>query len=210
MNTVADSKNATLVVVVGIDFSPASSEILANAAEIAGEESGELHVVHVVAHPPSASTATLSRDREVESLGRADDPRAALERLLDTVEDAVRNIALHVRVGRADVEIVQLANDVDADVVVVGTHGRTGIERLLLGSVAESVVRHSPCPVVIYRQKAPAAWDQIAPPCPDCIAVRFTTRRASLWCERHSEYHARADTYSAFRSSYGMGSMTFR
>ena len=131
------TKGATLVVVVGIDFSPVSSELLSDAAEIAGRDSGELHVVHVVARAPSESTANLSADRD-EVATHVEGPRAALERMVKQVDGLVLRTALHVRTGRPDVEIVQLANDVNADVIVVATHGRTGLKRLLLGSVART------------------------------------------------------------------------
>jgi nucleotide-binding universal stress UspA family protein len=56
-----------------------------------------------------------------------------------------------VRFGDAGDAIAQLASDIEADLVVVGTHGHRGLERLLLGSVAENVVRLAPCPVLVVR-----------------------------------------------------------
>jgi hypothetical protein len=117
---------------------------------------------------------------------------------------------LHSRVGRADVEIAQLAQDIGADLLVIGAGGSSAIERLLLGSVAESLVRQAPCPVLGYRPKSVPIWDRIAPPCADCLAVQRATRRSRLWCERHSEHHPRAHTYSEIPQTYGIGSQTFR
>jgi hypothetical protein len=81
---------------------------------------------------------------------------------------------------------------------------------LLLGSVAESLVRNAPCPVLTWRPKAVPIWNQIAPPCADCVAVQKKTGRATLWCELHSQHHARAHTYYEVPSSYGIGAQTFR
>jgi universal stress protein A len=63
-------------------------------------------------------------------------------------------------------EIVQLARDEEASLIVLGTHGRTGFSRLLMGSVAEVVVRRSPCPVLVYRppiEKLSAGQPVLAP-----------------------------------------------
>jgi nucleotide-binding universal stress UspA family protein len=55
--------------------------------------------------------------------------------------------------GRADVEIVELAEELGADIIVVGSRGLGGFRRVLIGSVSDSVVRHAPCPVLIVREK---------------------------------------------------------
>jgi len=49
-------------------------------------------------------------------------------------------------------EIVRIADERKADMIVLGTHGRTGLTRMLMGSVAESIVRRAPCPVLVYRE----------------------------------------------------------
>jgi universal stress protein A len=59
-----------------------------------------------------------------------------------------------IRVGTPATEIVKAATEWPADVVVIGSHGRTGVSRALLGSVAEAVMRHAPCPVLVIRAKA--------------------------------------------------------
>ena len=56
-----------------------------------------------------------------------------------------------LRVGEPSKEIIAAAREWSADLIVVGTHGRTGLTRVVLGSIAESVVRHAPCPVVVVR-----------------------------------------------------------
>jgi nucleotide-binding universal stress UspA family protein len=58
-----------------------------------------------------------------------------------------------VRLGSPAQELIELANLLDADLVVVGTHGRTGLGRLLVGSVAEAAVKKARCPVLVVREK---------------------------------------------------------
>jgi hypothetical protein len=103
----------------------------------------------------------------------------------------------HLSAGTAWREILQVAIDLQADVVLVGTHGRSGVKRLLLGSVAETVVRKASCPVIVVRPKdySAVAPPEIEPACPDCLRVQRDSNGARLWCERHSERHPRAVYY---------------
>jgi nucleotide-binding universal stress UspA family protein len=183
---------------------------LRTAADLTRNAGGELHVVHVAAHSPSQSTATLSADRPIERASEADAAHVRLERMAKEVAISLPRIVLHTRVGRADLEIAQLAQDIGADMLVVGAGGKSRLERLVLGSVAESLVRNAPCPVLAHRPKSVPAWDQIQPPCPDCIAVQQATKRAHFWCDRHEQHHPRAHTYSELPSTYAVGSQTFR
>lgn len=195
------------IVLVGIDFSSLARELLATAANLATSSGSELHVVHVL---PNNADGAARGEGVLRLANLADDVRARLAQLAAEVPNAVKRIDLHVRLGKPDVEIAQLASDIDADLVVVGTHSQSTIDRLMLGSVAESLVRHATCPVLTYRSKAVPPWEQIAPPCADCLAVRHTTQRARLWCDRHTEHHPRPHTYSDVPPSYGIGAQTFR
>jgi len=210
MSAVNERTDSKSVVLVGIDLSPPSHEILQAAVAIAARTPTELHMVHVM---PLASGEALGASRADRDLGYAsqiEQARAELDRFAMEVPDSVRHIAGHLRVGSPDVEIAQLASDIGADMIVVGTHGRKGWDRLLLGSVAESLVRHAPCPVLTWRPKAVPAWNQIAPPCAECVAKQKETGRANLWCETHAQRHARAHTYYEVPPSYGLGAQTFR
>jgi nucleotide-binding universal stress UspA family protein len=198
------------VVLVGLDLTPSSADVLGAAANLGRMSPIELHVAHVLPLPPAESLGVVHADREVRFANLVDSATTHLRRLVTEAAPPSERVFLHIRSGVSDVEIAQLASDVAADLLVVGTHGRTGLERLILGSVAESVVRHAPCPVLVYRPKAVHTWEQIAPPCPDCLATQRETQRAKLWCERHSQHHPRAHTYSEIPASYGIGSQTFR
>jgi len=80
--------------------------------------------------------------------------------------------------------------------VVVGTHGRRGLTRMMLGSVAEATVRLAPCPVLVVRPKAlPASVPAIQPPCPLCIEARRASGGKEYWCEQHSQHHGQRHTY---------------
>ena len=110
--------------------------------------------------------------------------------------DSVR-LRAHLRLEAPAHELAQIAADLEADLVVVGTHGRRGIARLLLGSVAEAVVRLAPCPVLVVRPKAlPEQLPRIEPPCPECLETRRATAGEEYWCAQHRERHGQRHTYS--------------
>lgn len=185
-------------IVVGIDFSEASDEALDEALMLAMARQAELHVLHVDDHfrapegGQEAAANMLSRiehhtTARMEDLGRRKGQKVTFRKMYS-----------HFRLGAPAEQLVQLASDLDADLVVVGTHGRSGLQRLVLGSVAERVVRLGRCPVWIVRPKDHAGLGkvpEIEPPCKDCVAKREQTNGAQFWCERHSEHHVRAHTY---------------
>jgi len=210
MNASMSGTDGKSVVLVGLDFSEGSRDVLRTAASLVSRPPSELHVVHVLPLPPGQSLGASRADRELRYAESLDIARGAIHAQVEEFVRAGKYIRAHLRVGSPDVEIAQLASDIRADLVVVGTHGHKGLDRLLLGSVAESLVRHAPCPVLTYRPKVTASWDQIEPPCPDCVAIQKATARAKLWCERHSQRHMRAHTYSEIPPSYGIGAQTFR
>jgi nucleotide-binding universal stress UspA family protein len=127
-------------VVVGIDFSEASDEALDEAFTLSTARNAELHVLYVDDHflvpegGREAAEATLSRI-EHHALARLEDLGRRLGKQV-----RFQKLYSHFRLGAAAEQIVQLASDLDADLVVVGTHGRSGIKRLVLGSVAERVI----------------------------------------------------------------------
>jgi nucleotide-binding universal stress UspA family protein len=208
--TASTGKEAKLVVVVGVDLSPISRDVLRTAATLCTAPGSELHLVHVLPVPPGESILGSRGDRTVKVAKQLEQARGELDRLAADVIGSVKRAAGHLAVGSPDVEIAQIAGDLGADVIVVGTHGHRGLERLLLGSVAESLVRNAPCSVVTYRPKVTPVWEKIEPPCPECLATREKTGRTKLWCERHSEHHPKAHTHYEYPENFGMGSMSFR
>lgn len=220
MATFIDGHPDSGVVLVGIDFSELSDGALRTAAGVAARGPGfELHVVHVLPtrtasapHEPEHAAALYdsSKHSTVGHVEMTDDVVSRLTELAAQAAPSVKQLMVHVRVGSPDVQIAQLASDLGADLIVVGTHGRQGLVRFILGSVAESLVRNAPCPVLTYRPRALTPWEQIQPPCVECLDVQRNTHRARLWCDRHSQHHDRAHTYSLVPDSYAIGSQTMR
>jgi universal stress protein A len=76
-----------------------------------------------------------------------------LERFEKELMNQGVNVKAFLRVGYPFEEIIQVANDPEIDLIIIGSHGRSGIKRLLLGSTAERVVEHAPCPVLVVKER---------------------------------------------------------
>lgn len=202
MQTQAQNQPSRPVVVAALDLAVRTEEILHTAARLA-QSGGELHVVHVMARDTVG-------DNPLHFVALTDQARSKLDILVGELPKTIARLVLHVRIGAPDVEIAQVASDVSADVIVIGTREHTDIERLLFGTVGGSLIRNAPCAVLVSRPKTVAAWEKIEPSCPDCLAVQKSSNRATFWCERHSERHPRAHTYATFPDNFAMGAQTFR
>ena len=132
------------------------------AINLANKTSSELHVVYVEEVPRRLSTSESSSlegmiDPEFEEQMRQHAQAAAsqlLEEQVQKITEAGGEIAgAHPRFGRPYAEIVHLAEELEAGIVVVGSRGAGGVRRALLGSVSDSVVRHAHCPVLVVRQE---------------------------------------------------------
>jgi nucleotide-binding universal stress UspA family protein len=181
---------ARIVIVAAVDETAASANVAGVAAGLGRTLAGaELHVLHVVDAMPKDTSivdAIFPNPTEVLEAGRA-----LIERTIaDTRGQFPGKIVGHLAAGKPWREIVQFATNVDADLIVVGTHDEGAFKRLVLGSVAESVAKHAPCAVLIARPKGgkAAAVPEIEPPCVDCVEVQRKTSGERLWCERHSAH----------------------
>jgi nucleotide-binding universal stress UspA family protein len=186
-------------IVVGVDNTELGAGALSRAIALAGTQPNtEVHALRVVEPivDPLVGALPSTKD-ELESL--KDQLQAAIQNAI--AEDGtlrVHAVVAHVAIGAPARAIIELAAQIDAEMIVVGTHGRRGVRRALLGSVAEEVVRRAGCPVLCVRPKQhpeEARIPEIEPLCPDCAKTRFETNNASLWCERHSAHHPRAHVY---------------
>lgn len=133
------------------DFSEAAESAEREAARLAGASGAELVLLHVASEAPLwGETLYTAKVRDVfESQRRwAEDALAVRVAALAAAGVPARAV---VRSGVAWEEIVRTAADEQADMIVIGTHGRTGLERIFLGSVAERVLRQAPCPVLTVR-----------------------------------------------------------
>ncbi|MDR7418654.1 MAG: universal stress protein [Armatimonadota bacterium] len=133
-------------ILVALDLSVASEALLRFAARLADQIGGELIAMHVYAETDAQAAqqeAGLSLDRFLEHL------RAEVGYLLGRAGADARRTRIVIADGAPVDAILERASRDDVDMVVMGTHGRTGISRLLMGSVAEGVLRRAPCPVVV-------------------------------------------------------------
>lgn len=149
-----------LKVLVPVDFSETSRRALAWAFDYAMRAPCEIHLAHVVeehiADVIAASEAVTLREH-IQLL--AEQAGIELRRMVpDAVERAsIGPIFRHVAMGKPTTEILRLAERIGADMVVMGTHGRSGLAGMFIGSVAEKIVRHANCPVVCVKPGRPAA-----------------------------------------------------
>lgn len=133
-------------ILVPYDFSRSAAAALAVAVELAAKHGGALLVVHAIAPVfPLHGAPLLPAPSELEAVGRQIEARVAAA----VKGRRVRSVKSSVMVGQPYVCILEAARK--ADVIVMGTLGRTGLPHLLLGSVAERVVRHALVPVLTVR-----------------------------------------------------------
>jgi nucleotide-binding universal stress UspA family protein len=142
---------AKTTIVVPIDFSEESDRAV-DAALCIAERGANVHVLHVC--PPlylfeGAAVAAMSEDETHEQYIEAMRKRFA--------GDEYRDLHMDVRFGDACTQITSYAEQHNAGLIVLPSHGRTGLSHLLLGSVAERVVRLAPCPVLVLRGDAALA-----------------------------------------------------
>ena len=131
------------------DFSGPCAEAFRVACELAGDQSARLTVVHVAVSPPIAPI------NQPVPPPLPEDPRGKLEELLRLAQASAPGLQADYRVEKGDAapRIVSAAQEMRCDLIVMGTHGRTGLGRVLMGSVAEQVLRTAPCPVVTVRAR---------------------------------------------------------
>jgi len=130
-----------------VDFDPNSIAALDIACELAQERKATVEVLHVVPIPLGPEVAI-----PFDKLERM--ARARLERLARQKINPKLRYTIHVKTGDPAGEVIHLANQTDADLIVMATHGRRGLRRLMLGSVAERVVREAHCPVLTIKPTA--------------------------------------------------------
>lgn len=142
-------------VLVPTDFSDHSLSSLRYGAELAEKFGAELVLLHVIQDlalvMPDAIMPTPIPTPDLTQL--TDSARAAVTELIGRENLARLNPRTEIRFGSPSSEIVAAAEDLKADLLCLSTHGRGGLAHLLLGSVAEKVVRQAPCPVLTVRPK---------------------------------------------------------
>ena len=137
-------------ILVPIDFSQASERALDYACSLASKLDAKVHLVNALGASLPELNVTLTdamfqslRDGHMATLQKYADPRRALASIGDII----------VKDGDPRDAILEVTEKLGIDLVVMGTHGRRGLARMFLGSVAEDVTRRSPCPVLLVRFK---------------------------------------------------------
>ena len=204
MSSVTTSETSLpYIVVAGADDGPDGRRVIeAAASTMANRVGGELHILHLSPASELRSEATLV----LLEHGRASLDRVAADRHESTRCD----VAVHIRSGTPWHEIVDEARRRTADLIVVGTHGRTGAARVLMGSQGEQVLRHAPCPVLVVRDAYPegTAQLQVEPECPDCMHAQASPDGDARWCEKHASHGVKSREDSP--SGFGGGSWRIR
>ena len=156
-------------ILVPVDFSPYSTEALLYAATLADHLASTVVVLHVIAKEIEAQAVHQRAGRGVPLLGVTSETlgvppemheavvvdlreraQTALQHFLPS-ELSGRSVELRVEIGHPFEQILEVAKGERVDMIVMGTHGRTGLAHIVLGSVAERVVRMAPCPVLTVK-----------------------------------------------------------
>ncbi|MEZ4393573.1 MAG: universal stress protein [Polyangiales bacterium] len=163
-------------ILVPTDFSEGSRQALRIASELAQAHSAKLHILHVTELPPGLDTGTMIAPapggipvtivdfaREQALAWMNQDREHFVTQGLDA--------DISIEVGSVVDTVLDTAERVRADLIVVGTHGRTGFAHFVLGSVAERIVRRSPVPVLTVRQQSDSSEAQaVLAPTPEPAA----------------------------------------
>jgi len=139
-------------ILVPVDFSSSSNKAFLYAREMVGCWEGELHLVHVLDTDFLSGAVHITIEPLDESVSkwekRAEDKLKAIYH-----EEGGEKLAgeIHIRKGKPPEEILQLAEELEVDMIVIGSHGRKGLERAIFGSVAEKVTRNAKTPVLVIK-----------------------------------------------------------
>lgn len=134
-------------ILVPVDFTGCTEKALQYAVAFARQFGAELTLLHVV-EPTYIPASEMGILPDVET---SEDAEMELQSLCRQVRGEVQCQAL-LRRGSAQYEIIETAKQLGSDLIILSTHGRTGLERMLLGSTAEKVVRHAGCPLLVVRE----------------------------------------------------------
>jgi nucleotide-binding universal stress UspA family protein len=137
------------IILVPTDFSTASDAAIPHAEALAKQKSASLVILHVEEPPLAYGGGELY-------YGLPEPNSERILKMLEQVKPSDPTVAFTHRLTMGDPagEIVRIASEEGAEMIVLGTHGRSGMSRMLMGSVAEAVVRRAPCPVLVYRAAA--------------------------------------------------------
>ena len=134
------------------DFSEYAEDAWSYGLNFAKEFRAEVHLLHIVTPPPRLTEAyAVNFDPEALVQALRAEASAALDKLTQGAKDLGLTCLTEIRVGVDFREIIDYAQGHEIDLIVMATHGRTGLAHALLGSVTEKVVRKAPCPVLTIK-----------------------------------------------------------
>lgn len=135
-------------VLVPFDYSNESIEAV-KVALVLAEQASDVHVLHVLIELPASDPVVIWDELNAERRKKA--THESMEQKLK--EAGVEGVQIDTTIGNPAPVIVDLAEEIEAGVIVIPSHGYTGVKRLFLGSVAERVVRLAKCPVLVLKSK---------------------------------------------------------
>jgi len=142
--------NLPRTILVPIDLGDHTTEVLDYAVGLAGRLDAKLHILHTLPLPVIGSEIPVTiSDSAIDDLFAA--RRQELDRTVTSYAGKCAFASVELKTGDPRTGIQEAAVRLRADLIVMGTHGRRGVSRLLLGSVAEHVARTAPCPVLLVR-----------------------------------------------------------
>jgi universal stress protein A len=139
-------------ILVPIDFSKPSLKALRYAVPVAEQFGGQIFLICVLERA-SYVAGMENMALVVPEKALAEEARVKLLALAREEIEEVVPVDAEVRIGKPFVEIVELAKEKSIDLIILATHGYTGLKHVLMGSTAEQVVRHAPCPVLVVRER---------------------------------------------------------
>jgi nucleotide-binding universal stress UspA family protein len=149
-------------ILVPTDFSEPSDAALECARAIAARLGASLHLLHVF-EPPAylagASPEVYVADAAAVQAALIEEAQNRLAQRVTANDRECYRATTEIVLGKSSTSIVEYATDRSMDLIVMGTHGRSGMSHLLMGSVAEQIVRTAPCPVMTVRRMPTAAVD---------------------------------------------------
>lgn len=145
-------------ILVPIDFSENSERTVSYAAKFASRYEATIQLLHVFQIPDYVITpfARRKNPEQVKTLVQSaeQEAREHLASVEQRLSDRGMKVESYLRVGAPFDEIVQMANHFNVDLIIIGSHGCSRLTRLLVGSTAERVVEHAPCPVLVVKEQS--------------------------------------------------------
>ena len=137
-------------ILVPIDLDDSSAQVLEYAVALAAKLDAKLHVFHAVPWPLMGAEVTIAvSDAAMDGIMKRE--QKVFDEIVAAHTAKLPPASVALKKGDARTAILAAAKELPADLIVIGTHGRRGVSRLMLGSVAESVARTAPCPVLFVR-----------------------------------------------------------